>query len=153
MAAGGRAGEGLGGGVSGFLVRLRDLLLDHPEPDLDIGETVRLRVLGARLYRFFSNTTGIVTLTNQHLFYRPIALRVTAWFYRGHAVTIELADIENIELLEWYHRFKGNALMDVWRVHLTNGTTLDFQAKRFRDVVEALTRARSSWFDSKRAAP
>ncbi|MBI5288059.1 MAG: hypothetical protein HY873_03710 [Chloroflexi bacterium] len=138
--------------MSGFLVRVRDLLLEHPEPDLAIGETVRLRVLGARLFRFLSNTTGVVTLTDQHLFYRPIALRITAWFYRGHAATIAPADVEHIELLEWYHRFRGNWLMDVWRVRLTNGTKLDFQGRCFRDVAEGLTPTAGSWFDEPRAA-
>lgn len=152
MAAGRRAREGVGR-VSGFLVRLWGLLLAHPEPEISVGETARLRILGARLYRFPIYTTGVVTLTNQHLFYRPIALRVTAWFYRGHAVTIELAHIEHIELLEWYHRFRGNWLMDVWRVFLTNGTRVDFQGKFFRDVVEALTPANDSWFNTTKAVP
>ncbi len=43
--------------------------------------------------------------------------------------------------------------MDVWRVFLTNGTRVDFQGKFFRDVVEALTPANDSWFNTTKAVP
>lgn len=122
-------------------------LISYEEPVLLEGEQIQLSIACARLCAVLGSH-GVLTLTNLRLLYRPMGLYPTRWVFKRHAATIQVAEIERLHLLEWYQRVRGNLVLDVWRLRLKNGSTYDFQAKRFDEIAASVSWPQDSWFET-----